>query len=67
MSLLQNTQKLLSRAKAAKLKPRDIVAASGGSVDLEWLYKFWRGKIDDPSVNRVQTLHDCLKKISRSN
>jgi hypothetical protein len=67
MALLETTEKLLERAKAANLTPRDVVAASGGSVEIEWLYKFWQGKAKNPTVRRVQNLHDTLKKISKSN
>jgi hypothetical protein len=67
MALLETTEKLLERAKAANLTPRDVVAASGGKVELEWLYKFWQGKAKNPTVRRVQSLHDTLKQISKSN
>jgi len=42
---------------------RQIARECGDDVDYEWLKKFSAGKIDDPSVNRIQTLHDRLQGV----
>ncbi len=31
-----------------------------GEIEYDWLKRFASGDIKDPSVNRVQALHDCL-------
>lgn len=60
MSLLEKTVSMLElRLKDRSLK--QIARDCDGDVDYEWLKKFSAGKIDDPSVNRIQALHDCLK------
>jgi hypothetical protein len=63
-SLLEQTEALLQRQLAAGFSLRQIARDCGDDVDYEWLKKFSAGKIDDPSVNRIQTLHDRLKTIS---
>lgn len=45
---------------------REIATASGGAVNRDWLTKFAAGKIDNPGVNTVEALHDCLTKIPAS-
>jgi hypothetical protein len=49
------------------MKPKDVVAATHGAIDIEWLYKFWRGDIPDPRISTLQRVHDELKKISKPN
>ncbi len=41
---------------------REIADQSNGAVPHEWLKKFVAGKIDNPGVNYLQALHDCLKR-----
>jgi len=35
------------------------------NVTPRWYYKLVRGEIPDPGVNRIQRLHDTLKKYKR--
>jgi hypothetical protein len=67
MSLLENTQTLLSRAMDRGLKVPDICNASDGAIDRDWLYRFARGDIPNPGVKNIQSLHDCLKKLKLTN
>ncbi len=64
MSLLRATVDLLNRQKKGGKSLAEIHRALGGKVEREWFYKFAAGDIPDPSVNRVQTLHDGLQKLS---
>lgn len=63
MQLLERTQLLLSQRLDSGMNLREIAAASGGQVNHEWLKKFAAGKIDDPGVSKIQSLHDALEKI----
>jgi hypothetical protein len=45
---------------------REIADSSDGQVNLEWLKRFARGEIDNPGVNTIQSLHDCLIKSPTS-
>lgn len=63
MSLLENTQKLLREQQERGTTLREIVGASDGAVEREWLYRFARGEIPNPGVKNIQSLHDCLKKL----
>lgn len=66
MQLLERTTDLLRKALDAGASLREL-APEGGDVEYEWLKKFNAGKIDDPSVNRIQALHDSLlKRLSRA-
>jgi hypothetical protein len=57
--LLQTTRHLLSKAtKDTSL--RQIALEFEGKIEYDWLKRFATGEIKDPSVNRVQALHDCL-------
>jgi hypothetical protein len=56
--LLDRTYELLKDAEATPLG--DI--ATGADVGIEWLKKLRAGDINDPSVNRIQRLHDFLAK-----
>ena len=62
-SLLRRTKTLLEGAKDAGVTLKEIADASDGAVVFEWLKKFALGKIDDPSVNRTEALHNCLVKL----
>jgi hypothetical protein len=59
MTLLERTRNLLAD-EAAKRSLRKIAAESGGRVEYDWLKRFAKGEINDPSVNRIQELHDDL-------
>lgn len=63
MSLLQQTETMLDRLLKSGISLRQIARDCGDDVDYEWLKKFSAGKIDDPSVNRIQTLHDRLRSL----
>jgi hypothetical protein len=67
MSLLQNTQKLLKPFREKGMKPGEVLKVLGDGIEREWFYKFYRGAIDDPTVSRIQKLHDTLKKVRLSN
>lgn len=60
MSLLEQTESMLEHLVKSGVSLRQIARDCGDSVDYEWLKKFKAGKIDGPSVNRIQTLHDRL-------
>jgi hypothetical protein len=62
MTLLESTLKLLHRATGKGISLREI-APENELVEYEWLKKFYAGKIEDPSVNRIQALHDRLSKM----
>ena len=49
------------------MKPGAVLKILGEGIEREWFYKFYRGDIEDPTVSRIQKLHDTLKKISSSN
>lgn len=63
MTLLESTQALLQKATNNGFSLRDI-APAGGPVEHEWLKKFYAGKIGEPSVNRIQALHDRLSTMN---
>lgn len=60
MTLLEQTKSLLQTRIEGGYKLGHIAELSGGKVEREWLYKFARDQISDPSVNRIQALHDHL-------
>lgn len=64
MSLLSVTKTLLRQKLSSGVSLRQLAADCGPDVDYEWLKKFNAGKIDDPSVNRIQALHDRLAALS---
>jgi transcriptional regulator with XRE-family HTH domain len=66
MTLLEVTQRLLAERMDAGMSLREIAARSNGAVNHEWLKKFSAGKIDNPGVNSIQALHDCLKTMPAS-
>jgi hypothetical protein len=63
MSLLGSTKELLQRHLDAGKSLRQIARECGEDVEYDWLKRFRTGEINDPSVNRVQVLHDCLKTL----
>jgi hypothetical protein len=63
MSLLQQTNDLLQSARAKDLSLRSIANNSNGQVEYDWLKRFASGDISDPSVNRIQVLHDHLRSL----
>lgn len=60
MSLLEKTKSLLKKALKSGVSLRQLAEECGEDVDYDWLKKFKAGKIKDPSVNRIQVLHDRL-------
>lgn len=62
MTLLAKTKDLLRSAREER-SLRQIAAESGGRIEYDWLKRFAAGDIDDPSVNRIQELHDQLTPI----
>lgn len=62
MSLLETTRKLLDQeVRATSLA--EIARNAGPPVAYDWLKRFASGEIPDPSVNRVQALHDYLRSL----
>ena len=57
-TLLAQTKHLLETRGDTTL----VEIAKGAGVDYSWLAKFWQGRIPDASVNKVQAVHDFLKK-----
>lgn len=57
--LLTKTRSLL---EASDLPLREIAEGAGAPVTYEWLKKFAGDYQSDPTVTRVQTLHDFLAK-----
>jgi len=62
MTLLERTKELLVKATSGGTGKslRQIAADSDGEVAYDWLKRFANGEIEDPSVNRIQALHDNL-------
>jgi hypothetical protein len=67
MTLLESTVNLLNRHKATGKSLAAIHKELGDAVNRNWFYKFAAGDIDDPSINKIQALHDSLQKISLPN
>jgi len=57
--LLTKTRALL---ESSELSLRDIANGAGPPVTYEWLKKFAGDYQSDPTVTRVQTLHDFLAR-----
>jgi hypothetical protein len=55
--LLSKTRSLLERSE---LSLREIAEGAGPPVTYEWLKKFAGDYQSDPTITRVQTLHDFL-------
>lgn len=60
--LLSKTRTLL---ESSSLSLRAIADGAGPPVTYEWLKKFAGDYQSDPTVTRVQTLHDFLKRTAR--
>jgi len=63
MNLLDSTKKLLKSRLEAGMTLREIANESKGEVAFEWLRKFADGTAENPTVTRVQDLHDFLIKF----
>ena len=61
--LLTKTRALL---KSSELSLREIAEGAGPPVTYEWLKKFAGDYESDPTVTRVQTLHNFLARRGRS-
>jgi hypothetical protein len=61
--LLATTRALLA---SSELSLREIAAGAGEPVSYEWLKKFAGDYQSDPTVTRVQRLHDFLVKQSKT-
>jgi len=64
MNLLDSTKKLLKSRLEAGMTLREIANESKGEVQFEWLRKFADGTAENPTVTRVQGLHDFLIKLN---
>lgn len=60
MALLETTRSMLTKLTNSGMSLRQIAIEFEGEVEYDWLKRFANGEIKDPSVNRVQALHDCL-------
>lgn len=60
MALLDTTRSLLKEVTRSGLSLRKLAMECDGEIEYDWLKRFASGDIKDPSVNRVQALHDCL-------
>lgn len=58
--ILDRTVKLLQRCELPRTE-----LAKNAQVGFEWLKKFEAGDIRDPSVRRVQRLHDFLSSSAQ--
>ncbi len=65
MTLLERTKGLLAEALQAGVNARQIAETSAGAVNHEWLKKFIAGKIDDPGVSKIQSLHNHLGALAK--
>jgi hypothetical protein len=59
-NLLTSTRDRLGAALARGLSLAAIARGAGSPVEYDWLKRFAGDSIPDPSVNRVQALHDYL-------
>ena len=66
MNLLEETRRLVNAARDQGLTLPQIAEAAGKPVEYDWLVKWNYGGIPDPSVTRIQALHDGLKRVLRS-
>lgn len=66
MSLLEQTQTMLGNFVATGASLRQLARDSEGDVEYDWLKRFASGDIEDPSVNRIQRLHDALQRLKQS-
>lgn len=63
MQLLERTRLLLSQRLDSGMTLKAIARASEGEVQYDWLKRFASGDIENPGINSIQSLHDCLAKI----
>jgi hypothetical protein len=63
-NLLGQTVALLKAVRANGVPLSTIADGAGKPVEYDWLKRFASGDIPDPSVNRVQHLHDHLITIA---
>lgn len=59
MNLYQKTLKLL-QDRPARLELKKV--AEDLKISYSWILKFHKGKIENPSYNTLQSLHDYLLK-----
>ena len=59
MNLLDKTKFMLPLVRARQ-SAREV--ADGAGVGFEWFKKFEGGHIKEPSVTRIQSLHDYLER-----
>lgn len=65
-NLLSDTLNLLKKAKARDISYNEVCRRTG--LKSLWLQKVKNGKMRDPSVRRVQLLHDWLTdKLAEAN
>lgn len=58
--LLERTMRLINRADVS---PAILCKCVG--VSIRWYYKLMSGQIKDPSVNKIQRIHDYLQAGNR--
>jgi hypothetical protein len=61
MKLHEETKKLADKHPA----PVSAICADLG-IDKSWWYKWRRGEIPDPGVERIQMIHDWLIKFTNA-
>lgn len=66
MSLLGQTQELLTRTVSSGVSLRQIAEESDGTVVYEWLKKLSAGKIEDPGVSKIEALNKRLLEIKKA-
>lgn len=59
MTLWQETLELLAMAKSRRISVKEM--CDGAKVSTRWWYLMMTGEMKDPSVHKVQALHDWLK------
>ena len=62
MNLNEDTREALQRFVTGGVRLSVISRESG--INYRWLDRYWNGRIQDPGVNSVQTLHDWLTSQS---
>lgn len=65
-NLLDATRDLLEAVTSRETSLRAIARGAGPPVEYDWLKRFAAGDIDDPSVNRIQHLHDHLLTLKHN-
>jgi len=59
MNLWNDTLELIARARARHITVKAMCDAAG--VSTRWWYQMMTGTMKDPSVHKVQKMHDWLK------